>query len=187
MAQVGATLASNITSRYSKAADANRVMDTVSDLINRMYIFHKPTLIFFFFPINPQTYKVNQSSDLYTNEVVGLGQIVKSKIPALRTWSWEGLFMKDVFDPLNLLGSILPPAAYVKMIQQIQEEGSPFNFVNTSVNSAIQYIKQSNTKALIENFEWEERGGEPGDIYYSISIKEYRSMRGTIMDGLPSF
>lgn len=185
MAKIGATLGSNAKSRYSKVADKNRIMDTVSDLINRNYIFHKKTGIFFFFPINPQNYKVTQDSNLYESNIIGVGDIVKSRIPRLREWSWEGLFMMDVFDPLNLMGSILPPAAYVKMIQQIQAEGSPFNYINTSMNSAIQFIKQTNTLALIKNFSWEERGGEPNDIYYTITITEYRSMVGTHMDLFP--
>lgn len=186
MAKTGATLGNNIKSRYSKVADKNRVMDTVSDLLHRIYIFHPKTKIFFFFPINPQTYKVKQDSSLYESNIVGIGDIVKSRIPRLREWSWEGLFMMDVFDPLNFTGTVLPPGAYVKMIQQIQEDGSPFHYINTSMNSAIQFIKQVNTLALIRNFEWEERGGEPNDIYYNITITEYRAITGAKTDLLPT-
>ena len=171
MAKIGTTL-TNAKNRYTNT----NALDVVSDLINRIYFFHKETKIFFFIPINPQVIRVSQASDLYTNNVIGLGEVVKSKIPKLREWSWEGLWMRDVFDPLNLMGSILPPGAYVKMIQQIQADGSPFDFAYISMNSAIQFIKQTNTKALIKDFSWEERGGEPGDIYYNITVTEYRQM-----------
>lgn len=172
MAKIGAFL-TNAKNRYTNT----NIENNVSDLVHRIYIFHKPTKIFFYFPINPQVMRVEQNSDLYSNNVIGLGDIVKSRIPKLRKWSWEGLFMRDVFDPLNVMGSILPPGSYVKMLQQIQAEGSPFNFAYISMNAAIQFIKQTNTYALIENFNWEERGGEPGDVYYNISITEYRTMK----------
>ena len=181
MAKIGAFL-TNAKNRYTNT----NISDNVEDLINRIYIFHKATKIFFFFPINPQVMRVEQNSDLYTNNVIGLGDIVKSKIPKLRKWSWEGLLMKDVFDPLNVMGSILPPGSYVKMLQQIQDEGSPFNFAYISMNAAIQFIKQTNTLALIENFSWEERGGEPGDIYYNITITEYRTMKVEAIDLSPT-
>lgn len=172
MAKIGAFL-TNAKNRYTNT----NIADNVSDLINRIYFFHKKTKIFFFMPINPQVMRINQDSDIYTNNVIGLGDIVKSKIPKLREWSWEGLLMRDVFDPLNLMGSILPPGSYIKMLEQIQSEGSPFNFAYISMNAALQFIKQTNTLALIKTFNWEERGGEPGDIYYNITIQEYRTMK----------
>ena len=31
-----------------------------------------------------------------------------------------------------------------------------------------------NTKVLIESIEWEDRKGEPGDLYYTIKLIEYK-------------
>lgn len=181
MAKIGAFL-TNAKNRYTNT----NIADNVSDLINRIYFFHKATKIFFFMPINPQVMRISQSSDLYTNNVIGLGEITKSKIPKLRKWSWEGLLMRDVFDPLNLMGSVLPPGAYIKMLERIQAEGSPFDFAYISMNAALQFIKQTNTKALIETFDWEERGGEPGDIYYNLTVIEYRTMKVDVMSLSPT-
>lgn len=181
MANIGAFL-TNAKNRYTNT----NIADNVSDLINRVYFFHKKTKIFFYIPINPQVMRISQSSDLYTNNLIGLGDIVKSKIPKLREWSWEGLLMRDVFDPLNNMGSILPPGSYIKMWEQIQVEGSPFNFAYISMNAAIQFIKQTNTLALIKDFSWEERGGEPGDIYYNITITEYRNVTYSKISEFPS-
>ena len=130
--------------------------------------------------------RVSQSSDLYTKNLIGLGDVVKSKIPKLREWSWEGLLMRDVFDPLNVMGSVLPPGSYIKMWEQMQAEGSPFNFAYISMNAAIQFIKQTNTLALIKDFSWEERGGEPGDIYYNITITEYRTTKIEVLSMQPT-
>lgn len=181
MAKIGVFL-TNAKNRYTNT----NIADNVSDLVNRVYFFHKKTKIFFFIPINPQVMRITQSSDIYTNSIIGLGDIIKSKIPKLRQWSWEGLLMRDVFDPLNVMGSVLPPGAYIKMWEQMQAEGSPFNFAYISMNAAIQFIKQTNTLALIRDFSWEERGGEPGDIYYNITIEEYRNVTYSKITSLPT-
>lgn len=181
MAKIGAFL-TNAKNRYTNT----NIADNVADLINRVYFFHKKTKIFFYIPINPQVMRVSQSSDLYTKNLIGLGDTVKSKIPKLREWSWEGLLMRDIFDPLNVMGSVLPPGAYIKMWEQMQAEGSPFNFAYISMNAAIQFIKQTNTLALIKDFNWEERGGEPGDIYYNIVITEYRTTKIEVLSMSPT-
>lgn len=158
----------------------SNVSDLINDLTYRIYFQSNKPPLFFYIPINPQTMRIQQDSDLQTANIVGLGEVVWSREPKLRKWSWEGLLMFDIFDPLNLLGITLPPGSYVKMIQALQASGKPFNFVYTSINNSMQFIKQTNCKALVESFSWEERGGEPGDIYYNITITEYREFGGVL-------
>ncbi|MFD1135576.1 LysM peptidoglycan-binding domain-containing protein [Paenibacillus urinalis] len=51
------------------------------------------------------------------------------------------------------------------MIERWQRSGKPVRFIvtNTPINLAV----------TIRSFTYEERGGEPGDIYYTLTLKEY--------------
>jgi len=51
------------------------------------------------------------------------------------------------------------------MIERWQRSGLPVRFIvtGTPINMAV----------TIRNFEYEERGGEPEDVYYTLDLKEY--------------
>ena len=155
------------------------VLNILEDLTYRIYFVSKKSGMFYI-PINPQTIKCSMESDTYTANIIGIGEIVQPKIPKLRIWSWEGMLMLNINDPLNLKGVTLPPGSYIKMWEQMQSNKEVFDFVYTSMNNALQYIKQTNTKAIIKSLDWEERGGEPGDIYYNITVQEYREFEPKI-------
>ena len=159
---------------WTNGSGKANVLEILEDLTYRIYFISKKSGMFYI-PINPTSIKCVMESDLYTANILGIGEIVKPKIPKLRLWSWEGMLMLNINDPLNLKGITLPPGSYIKMFEQMQASQEPFDFVYTSMNNALQYIKQTNTKAIIKSLDWEERGGEPGDIYYNITVQEYRN------------
>lgn len=145
-----------------------------AELITRIYMVLPQRGIFIYMPINPQAFKTSTGMNFYEGNVIGKGDVIKAKGQQLRKWSWESVFMADITDPLNLKGITLIPAAYVAAIEGLQKTNLPFNFIYTSLSFAASSLLQMNIKALIESFEYEERGGEPGDIYYSITLREYR-------------
>lgn len=155
-------------------------LSIVEDLIYRIYIVSKSGK--FYFPINPQSIHCKREADVFESNIINLGQVVEPRIPKLRQWSWEGLLMININDPLNLKGITIPPGGYIKMLNRIMEQREVVDFVYTSFNNALQYILDVNTKAIIKSFDWEERGGEPGDIYYNITIQEYRTYQPVIKD-----
>ena len=50
----------------------------------------------------------------------------------------------------------------------------PIKFVQNSIGLIKSWVSGENCKVVVEDFKYEERGGEVGDIYYSIVIKEYK-------------
>ena len=148
------------------------VSRAIENIVYRMYLQDGWQLIQM--PINPETFKTTANGNLDNQNIVGIGDIIRPKAPQLRTFTWSGLFMADYFDPLNSAILIYPPQFYVKWIEGVMKKQKPIKFMNNTISMAMSFIKPSNYKVLIEKFEYEERGGEPGDIYYTISLKEYR-------------
>jgi len=130
-------------------------------------------------PVNPQEIKTTSEANTKEYTVLGVGQVVVMKRPKLKTISWESFFPEYDDDPYVNDRARLP-VTYVKAIEtamQTKRIGrviiSRSDMYNTSM------------ACIITNFETTDRGGEPGDMYYSISLQEYRSFAPqtvTLMD-----
>lgn len=149
----------------------NNLGGALKSVIYRMYISEGKMV--YQLPINPETFKTNCGSNNDIYNVLGQGDVVRPRLPKLREWSWDGLFMSDAFDPLNIPGLIFPPMIYVTAIERIQKSKKPVKFMQNTVDLVGSFFG-ANTKVVVEDFRYEERGGEVGDIYYSIVLKEYK-------------
>lgn len=148
-------------------------MAILEKLLYRMYIIVNG--IVYQLPVNPQTFKTNANSKNTEYNVLGIGDIVIPKTPALKTWEWEGLLPIDLSDPMVNSGSFFPPSFYINLLLTLQKNRTPFEFKANTLSLALNIFNMESSKVVIDSFNYEERGGEPADIYYSISIKEYRS------------
>lgn len=151
--------------------------NAISSVIYRMYLesasFGKLSLMQL--PINPETFKTTASGSNDVYNIVGIGDVVRPRTPKLKEWSWDGLFMSDPTDPLNIPGLIYPPSIYISCIEKAMNDKTPIKFIQNSVGLVSKWLTGANCNVVIEDFKYEERGGEVGDIYYSITLKEYRN------------
>ena len=125
-------------------------------------------------PINPETFKTTLSGNNDQYNVLGLGDVVKPRLPKLKEWSWDGLFMADFTDPLNIPCLIFPPSTYITVIENAMKNKKPLKFIQNSMDLIKGWVSGENVKVVIDDFKYEERGGEVGDIYYSITLREYK-------------
>lgn len=126
-------------------------------------------------PVLPPELGANIRSDGAEHDVYGLGKINVIKDRGLATYTIESIFpvsWRDgsgrILPPYISASIVLEPRAYVDYIMRWWETKRPVRLV------AVTSTMEVNTAASIEGFEWREVAGSPGDIMYSLQLKEYR-------------
>jgi len=118
-------------------------------------------------PVLPNEIGPSMSGDGAEHEVVGLGKINVIKDRGLAEYTIESLFPAQRY-PFVTASIVLEPKVYVDYIMKWWETKRPIRFVAATATMEI------NTPASIESFEWKEVAGSPGDISFSLRLKEYR-------------
>lgn len=136
----------------------------------------------FTFPVNPETIGVQHGRSFSEVAVINLDSVLQAGNLTPTGLSWEGFFPR-VYDPS--LHNYVPesPEASVRRLEKwlgrtgtIQTKPVPLRTVVTGT-----YFSRM---MVISEFSTEFRGGEPGDVYYTIVMQSWRAQ--TIRIGSPS-
>ena len=140
-------------------------------------------------PVNPQEVTISYPANPTQYDVEGIGEIIIPRLPKLATVTFEAFFPREqIFNSMINSGSWYTPEWYVSFFKNIQASGVPFELTIVrgydelpvySGNEVVSiddqmYFNTVFDKAVILDFSITDKGGEPGDIYYNISISEYR-------------
>lgn len=117
-------------------------------------------------PVNPESIEVTDSGNGQTYDILSLGEINVIKSQSLTEYSFSSLFPAQRY-PFVVSQELLPPPQYVETILRWMGTKRPIRFIFTSRDYDI------NTPVSIEEFEWREVAGSPGDIEYTLSLKKY--------------
>lgn len=117
-------------------------------------------------PVLPTKLKVTSPGKNETTTVLELGEILRLRKKGLRTVAWDCFF--PVHAAPYVTGQITTPIEIVKAIQAARDTLSPIRFLITGTDLDI------NVRMGIETFDYEERSGELGDLYYSIKLSEWK-------------
>ena len=117
-------------------------------------------------PVLPAKLKVTSPGKNETTTVLELGEILRLRKKGLRTVAWDSFF--PVHAAPYVTGQITTPIEIVKAIQAARDTLSPIRFLITGTDLDI------NVRMGIETFDYEERSGELGDLYYSIKLSEWK-------------
>lgn len=118
-------------------------------------------------PVNPEEIEITYPTNNVTHEVLGIGEIVVQRKPGLTEVSWDS-FLPGADDEPYTSGDI-DPESFVKRIQRAMENEQTGRLVITRSG-----LFDTNLRCIVEDFIVKDKGGEPGDVYYSITLKEYR-------------
>lgn len=110
------------------------------------------------FQVNPEKLKKDIPSESNTVDIEGIGQIGIPTYPKLATITISSFFWQDK--------NILPSALYVSWLEKWQKSKKPAKLIVTMLNYSM-YV-------TCEHFWHERRAGEESDIYYELSLQEYR-------------
>lgn len=118
-------------------------------------------------PVNPEEITIAYPSINKTYEVLGVGEIVVPRKPGLQEISWEGFFPGSNWDPYT--SEFTSPQSLVKTLTNAKKNKRNGRLIITRSE-----LFDTNIRCIVEEFETRDKGGEPGDIYYSLKLKEYR-------------
>lgn len=119
-------------------------------------------------PVNPEEPVIHRPTNHKKYEVLELGEIVVPRKPSLKTVSWESFFPWDTSASYVNSGA-REPGYYVELLEKAMEKKQTGRLVITRSGSY-----DTNMKCLVTSFETRDEGGEPGDVYYSLELEEYR-------------
>ena len=119
-------------------------------------------------PVNPEEISISYPTNNKDYDVIGTGQVVVQRKPALKEVSWEGFFPASRSDPYTDSDAD-DPEDYVKKIESAMRAKQKIRLIITRDR-----LYDTNMRCIVSEFETTDKGGEPGDIYYSITFREYR-------------
>lgn len=119
-------------------------------------------------PVNPEELSVKYSTDNKEYDVIGVGQIVVQRKPSLKEVSWEGFFPASKSDPYVNQGAD-SPEDYADEILSAMKARQKIRLIITRDK-----LFDTNMRCIVSEFETTDKGGEPGDLYYSITLQEYK-------------
>lgn len=141
-------------------------------------------------PVNPQEVTITYPGNPTNYDVEGLGDIIIPRKVKLATLSFESFFPREgVFQTLlNNQYTNYTPDWFVNFFRRLQVSGRPFELTIVRGSDTLNiYDNDSNNpsktgtmffdtvmKAVLLDFSISDKGGEPGDIYYTMSLSEYR-------------
>ncbi|WP_128896322.1 LysM peptidoglycan-binding domain-containing protein [Longirhabdus pacifica] len=130
-------------------------------------------------PVNPQNISISSGHNFNDVQVSKLGEFTIIGEEQLKQYDFSSFFPKD-YQPMYCEYDGFPePWQAVKKIEEWQKSGNPVSFKITSHDET----QKVNTAATIRSFNYEEKAGSPGDIYFTISLKEFKFLEFQKVEG----
>lgn len=122
-------------------------------------------------PVNPTKWSYKVRGDNTNHILLGVGEISIPRIPKLATFGWSSFFPGDYSHPyVNPNAAVMRPAEWKDAILGLLNGREIIDLVVTRENTG----DYASIPVVIDSFNYEERGGETGDLYYDISFSQYR-------------
>lgn len=119
-------------------------------------------------PVNPEELQVSHSNTDKTAEIAGLGEVLIPQKPALREISFSSFLPGYRSDPW-VHGS----ASARSLAKALERAWKGRTKCRLIISRSIDY--DTNMQCLIGELKFSDRGGEPDDLYYEVTFREYRS------------
>ncbi len=120
-------------------------------------------------PVNPTEIGIQRPTDNQTYDILGTGEIVVPRNPSLKVVSWDSFFPKDLSAPYVNSGA-KKSEFYVRCFERALREKQILRLIISRSGCF-----DTNMRCIVSSFETKDKGGEPGDIYYSLELQEYKS------------
>ena len=118
-------------------------------------------------PVNPEEIEVSHPHVDKTAEIAGLGEILIPQKPGLREVTFQSFFPGNddpyVHDYRN-------PRTLAKAFEKAWKNRTKCRLI---ISRSVDY--DTNMQCVVSDWKITDRGGEPDDLYYSVTFREYRS------------
>lgn len=118
-------------------------------------------------PVNPEEIEVSHSNADQTANVAGLGEILIPQKPGLREVSFNSFF-PGYDDPY--VHNYKSPRTLAKAFEKAWKSRAKCRLI---ISRSVDY--DTNMQCVISDWKVSDRGGEPDDLYYSVTFREFRS------------
>lgn len=119
-------------------------------------------------PINPEQVEVSYDGNNKLSEIVKIGEVNLLRTRKLATLKFECFFpYEEWFPGIRTLGRFRRPSFYRSFFVRIMEASKPCRLVITGLDI--------NMLVSIEQFPFRHQAGDHEDMYYTLSLKEYRN------------
>lgn len=125
------------------------------------------------FPVNPQELSVTYGGDNTNYNLIGKGEVIIPRRPKLATVEISSFFPRNSYMVGTVADSWYKPEDYVRFIKTLQERRQVFQFVINRWDAESPMF-DSNFNAVVQDFTITDRGGESGDVYFTLTVSEYR-------------
>ena len=115
-------------------------------------------------PVPPQTFSINKSIKINTEELNGIGEVAIQGQRKLDTITISSFFPAQVYNFVQYR-DFPSPYDCVELLNKWRLGGSLLRLIITETDI--------NLPVLVESFEYGERDGT-GDVYFTLNLKEYR-------------
>lgn len=120
-------------------------------------------------PVNPESNAYSSPHSYEEIEVEGLGEVTIIKKRGLREFEISTFWPRDYNPTYCHYSRFISPTAFVTKINTWRNKRQPIRYVVTGAGGV-------NLEVTIRNFNVEpERAGSPGDVYFTLSLKEWRT------------
>ena len=124
-------------------------------------------------PVNPSEVTINMSGENSSYNLIDKGEVIIPRNMKLRTVEFSSFFPRNSYISGTVSNSWYTPEGYVNFFQSLLSEKIIFRLVINRWDCNEEMFDTS-FDAIITSFSFTDKGGEPGDIYYSLQISEYR-------------
>lgn len=137
----------------------------------------------FILPVLPEKIEIDEGGDNKTYNIVNLGEVNVINLPKLTKVSFGSYFPLNN-GPYVSTEKLFTPSFYVKKIQEWRKKCNKVRFIFTGgqLDFVFNTSLEVNNVFSIENFKYEENGGEVGDIYYTLELKKYKNYAAKKVD-----
>lgn len=125
------------------------------------------------FPVNPQELSVTYGGDNTNYNLIGKGEVIIPRRPKLATVEISSFFPRNAYMVGTVADSWYKPEDYVRFIKTLQERRQVFQFIVNRWDSESPMF-DSSFNAVVQDFTITDKGGESGDVYFTLTVSEYR-------------
>ena len=125
-------------------------------------------------PMNPNEITVSFPGDNTQYNLIDLGEVVIPRNPKLATVEFNSFFPRNSFMSGTVSDAWYKPEFYVNFFTMLQRKKAIFQLIINRFDGD-KVMFDTTMKAVVSDFEITDKGGESGDVYFRLSVQEYRN------------
>lgn len=135
-------------------------------------------------PVNPEKLQESKGSDNDSYNVLSLGPIMVPRDPELQVVTISSFFPGRPVPGADLWDGYHEPEYYIDFFRKAMDDKAVVDYlpIRSFENGDRYAVQLTGFKALVTNFDIEERGGETGDFYYDLELTEYKYFAPVLLD-----